>query len=91
MVKRGAAGVVRLEVVDARQARIALQAGRREKRGPDVAREERVAPTAGGRAEAFDLVDGVHGEGTGPLQPALVTGPREQGEEGESVTAGAVA
>ena len=60
-------GLVRLEIVDAWKARVALQACRSEECGTDAAGEERVAAAAGGRAKACDLVDGVRGEGAGAL------------------------
>ena len=61
-----------LEVVDAREAAVAGQACRREERRAEVAREERVAAAAVRGAEALDLAEGVHREGAGAPQPALV-------------------
>ena len=58
--------------------------------GADVAREEREAAAAVGLAGALDLLERVHREPTGAVQPRLVPRDREGAEERVAVAAGAV-
>src|SRR6185437_16125416 len=78
------------EDVEHRHGRVGGDAARQVAGDPGVARPQRVAPAAVLPAGPLHLLGGMHREGAGPFQPALVARAPEQLQERISVAGRAV-